>query len=204
VKHVRGGNLVDQDIISWSRVVDAIVRGDKFVRPTVRIGHTPLLLRRYGLAPVELIMSAAKIAKVRREHPEISLDIWHRLPALLADPLVVIPSMRRDGSLVVVLVVSDADGSPIIVPIACGIDGGPNAVLSMYGKESGQVWIRAQIKFARQEGIAVYEKKGSADSLPQPGSAEAIPWSPDLIPVDRSTEPRREILKLSVKVKLNP
>jgi hypothetical protein len=201
---MRGGNSIDQNIISWSRVVDSIVRGDKFVRPTVRLGHTPPLLRRYGLAPVELIMSAAKIAKVRREHPEISLAIWHRLPALLADPLVVIPSTRRDGSLVVVLVVSDTDGSPIIVPIACGRDGGPNAVLSVYGKDSGQVWVQAQIKYAQQDGIAVYEKKGPADSLPQPGSAEAIPWSPDLIPVDRSTEPRREILTLGSKVKPNP
>ena len=188
--------MIDQDIISWSRVVDAIVRGETLVRPSVKLGHTPPLLRRYGLAPVELIMSAAKIAKVRRDHPEISLDIWHSLPALLADPLAIVPSSRRDGSLVVVLVVADRDGSPVVVPIACGHDGGPNAVLSVYGKEAGFEWLWQQIRYARRDGFNVYEKKGSADSLPQPGSAEAIPWSPDLIPVDRSTEPNRDILSL--------
>jgi hypothetical protein len=132
------------------------------------------------------------------------LQTWHQLPHLLADPSAIFPSVRGDSTIVVVIAVLDRDGNPIIAPITPSSNGKENAVLSLYGKSgshqlSGHEWVASQIASARKEGYRVYEKSGSVDSKPKPESADAISWSPDLIPVDRSTEPKRQILKIREK-----
>jgi len=141
-------------------------------------------------------MTQGKVARCRREHPEVGRDIWHHLPALLMDPLAAVPSKRRDGSLVVVLVVTDSSGHPVVVPIAPGSDGSPNAVLSVYGKANGIDWLAKQIEYAKADGLPYYVKKDFVATMPQPGSAEAIPSSPGLIPADGTTKPKRNILSL--------
>lgn len=181
----------------WSRIVDGIVRGEGHHSSYVRICHTPKLLKDYGLAPVDLVISAGKIARVRREHPEVSLKIWHLLPNLLREPMAIFPSARRDGSIVVVLIIADVDGNPVIVPVVGGHDGGPNTVLTIYGKLAGLDWVSSEIAHARREGLAVYVGKDFTATLPQPGSAEAIPSSPGPIPADGTVKPRRLILTLS-------
>ena len=187
---------------SWCRNVDAIIRGAR--GRLVRLGVTPAILRRMGLSSTDLMMSAGKIATVRREHPEVTLEIWYSLLVLLSDPFAIFPSKRDDGSIVVAITILDVDGSPVVVPILPGEAGQPNIVLSIYGKfptqhQTGHQWIEKQIANAKREGKPYYLKNGSADSVPKPGSAEAIPSSPGSIPADGSTEPRRGILKLRKK-----
>jgi Phage MuF-C-terminal domain len=189
---------------SWTRAIDAIIRGESKNFRGVLLGRTPTILREFGLGPHDLEMSAAKIAKARKEHPEISLQIWYDLPALLQNPHAIFPSTRHDGTVIVVITVLDADGNPIIVPIVPSADRPRNVVLSVYGKIgnerlNGHQWIDNQITTAKREGKMVFEASGSADSEPKPESADAISWSPDPISVDRSTEPRRQILKLREK-----
>ncbi len=189
---------------SWTRAVDAIIRGDANHYESVRLGRTPRILRDFGLGAHDLEMTAGKIAKARKEHAEISLQIWHTLPALLQDPYAIFPSTRDDGTVIVVIAVLDLDGNPVIVPIIESKGRPRNVVLSVYGKAgsdrlNGHEWIANQIATAKREGKKVFEKSGSADSEPKPESADAISWSPDLISVDRSTEPKRQILKLREK-----
>ena len=149
-------------------------------------------------------MSAAKIAKARKDHPEVELATWYRLPELLIDPAAIFPSTREDGTIIVVIAVIDTDGNPIIVPVIANEAANGNAVLSVYGKQgngriSGHDWVTKQLRLARSEGRHTYEKGGSADSEPKPESANAISWSPDPISVDRSTEPKKQILTLRKK-----
>lgn len=189
---------------SWTRAIDAIIRGESKKFRGVLLGRTPKILRDYGLGPHDLEMSAAKIAKARKEHPEISLQIWYELPALLQNPHAIFPSTRNDGTVIIVIMVSDIDGNPIIVPIIPSADRLRNVVLSVYGKIgnkriNGHQWVANQIATAKREGQLVFERGGSADSEPKPESADAISWSPDPISVDRSTEPTRSILKLGEK-----
>ncbi len=186
---------------SWTRAIDAIIRGESDRFRSVRLGPTPELLKQFGLAPADLNMSAAKIAKARRDHPEVTLETWYALPQLLSAPAAIFPSTREDGSLIVVISVIDTDGNPIIVPIIPSDTSQGNIVLSLYGKAdserlTGHEWIALQLKNAKKDGLKVYEIVGSADSKPKPESADAISWSPDLISVDRSTEPKREILSI--------
>lgn len=180
----------------WARIVDAIIRGDGFSRPTVVLGPTPVILRSVGLAPADLVMTQGKIARCRREHPEVMLNIWHDLPALLSDPLAAVPSMRRDGSLVVMLFVIDAAGDPVVVAIQPGSDGSPNVVLSVYGKANGYEWLTRQITYARADGLPYYVRRDFAAAMPQPGSAEAIPSSSGPIPADGTAKPQRQILSI--------
>ena len=189
---------------SWIRAIDAIIRGESKKFRGVRLGRTPEILHAFGLGPHDLEMSAAKIAKARKEHPEISLQIWYDLPALLQNPLAIFPSTRNDGTVIIVVMVSDTDGNPIIVPIVPSAERPRNVVLSVYGKTgneriNGHQWVANQIATAKRDGQLVFEKSGSADSEPKPESADAISWSPDPISVDRSTEPKRLILKLREK-----
>lgn len=186
---------------SWARAVDAVLRGDARHYRAVRLGPVPPLLRKYGLGPADMSMSAAKIAKARRDHPQVSREVWHNLPDLLREPEAVFPSVRGDGTVIVVIAVTDRDGNPVIVPIIYDRRANRNAVLSIYGKDgtcrlNPVQWIEAQVNSAIKEGKPAFLKSGSVDSKPKPESADAISWSPDPISVDRSTEPKRKILSI--------
>ena len=190
------GKLRDDDLLSgWAAVVDKIVRGDKLNRPTVMVGPTPDLLREFGLSAASLSMTVAKVARCRRDHPEVPLAVWHELPGLLADPLAIFPSQRRDGSIVIVLVVQDRTGAPILVAATAG-DGSVNMILSVYGKDAGLPWVANELALARANGLPVYEKNGFAASLPQPPVAEATSSSHDLISSNGTAKPKRHILSL--------
>ncbi|MFM5894313.1 MAG: hypothetical protein ACKOQM_07770 [Novosphingobium sp.] len=186
---------------SWIRIVDAILSGERRTAPYVRLGRTPLLLRTYGLGPFDLVMRPGKIAKAAAEHPEIPRTIWHRLPVLLATPAAVLPSSRRDGTVVPVLVLDAFLDDPVLVPIFPDAAGAANVVLSIYEKTDGYRWINAEIARAQKEQLPLFVEKGFVATLPQPGSVseDTIPSSPGPIPADGTTKPEREILRLRRK-----
>ncbi len=188
----------DELIFGWSSAVDKVVRGERFRRPLLVLGPTPEILREHGLNSGSLAMMVAKLATCRREHPEVPLSVWRDLPALIANPLAVFPSARRDGSLVCLLVVQDRDGNPIIVVTTSG-QGQMNVILSVYGKHDGMAWVAREIARAKTEDYKVFEKMGFAASLPQPPAAEAASSSHGLIPSDGTTKPRRKLLSLREK-----
>jgi hypothetical protein len=109
--------------------------------------------------------------------------------------------VRRDGSIVLVLVVHDREGEPVIAIVIPDPVVQRNVVLSVYGKTNGFAWIRTQLRYARSEGLTVFESEGFAASVPKPGSAseDAIPSSSGPIPVDGTAKPVREILRLFTK-----
>ena len=178
----------------WPAVVDRIVRGDRPRQPLVVLGPTPVLLIGFGLNPGALTMSAEKLARCRREHPEVKLDVWHRLPQLIDDPLAVFPSARRDGSVVILLLEIDSDGNPVIA-VAVPDQGPLNVVLSVYGKHNGLAWAQAELARAVFDGLKIFERKDFAATLPQPPAVETASSSRGLIPVNGAAKPGREILK---------
>lgn len=186
---------------SWARNVDRIIRGEKPGR-LVRIGPTPEPLRKAGLPAGDLYMTAAKLARARREHPEVSLDILRALPALLRDPAAAFPSDRDDGSIVVAVEAQDADGNPVVVPMIASAEG-TNIVLSVYGKSEGAAWIERRLARAKREGSPYFEKAGSADAVPKsdPVSEETSSSSSAPIAAEGSAKPNRKILSLRPGVK---
>jgi Phage MuF-C-terminal domain len=188
-------------LVQWRRIVDQVTLGE-FRRRFITLCDTPGLLLQAGLVVGPLVISAAKLARCRREHPDVTTAIWHDLPVLLASPAAVFPSTRNDGSIVTALVVEDAMGNPVIVPIQPDAGAGHNAVLSVYGKDSGWAWVEAQLGQSAADGLFHFRKRGFAVSVPQPG--ENSPSSPGPIPADGTTKPTRNILTVRSAVKVPP
>ena len=186
---------------SWIRIFDRLVGGEHIRQQAVRIGPTPPILRKFGLLAGDLVITSGKIVKATRDHPQVQRSTWHRLPDLLGNPAVILPSAQRNGSIIVVLALQDAAGDPVLVPICADPDRGANVVLSIYGKEDGTAWLIREINEAKTKGLSVFVARGFAATLPQPGSAseETIPSSPDLIPVDGTAKPDRVVLSLRKK-----
>ncbi|HEY0149208.1 MAG TPA: hypothetical protein VGB70_09385 [Allosphingosinicella sp.] len=190
---------------AWRNALDKILRGDANKLRDVRLGATPNFIVAMGLDQVALVMTAGKIAKARREHPEVPLSTWHTLPALLEQPKAVFPSSKNDGSLIVVIDAEDALGNPIIVPVIADRTARRNVVLTLYGKSAtdrhtGDEWIKSQLEAAKRESKKIYVREGFADSEPKPKADDALS-SPGLIPVDGPAKPQRSILTLPSKVK---
>ena len=191
----------DPYLNSWIRIFDAIASGGVHRQPYVHLGRTPPFFRKFGLAPFDLVIVPGKIARAIREHPEVGSDVWHRLPGLLRSPVAILPSQRRDGSIITVLAVQDSAGDPVFVPITAAPDRAANLVLSVYGKQSGATWLAREIAQAKSDGLNVFVERSFAASLPQPGSVseDTIPSSPGPIPADGTAKPKREILHLRKK-----
>lgn len=191
------GGLHSAATDAWARNVDRIMRGERPGR-FVSVSRVTKLLRNMGLNAAEIVMSSAKIARVRVEHPELSLDILKALPRLLEQPEAIFPSDRRDGSLIIAVPAQDSNGDPVVVPITAA-PAGPNVVLSIYGKEQGLNWIRTRIADARKHGDPVYVREGFAGAVPKPDPAspkEASSSSPAPIAAERPAKPVRRILTL--------
>jgi Phage MuF-C-terminal domain len=187
-----------EPLFGWASAVDLVIRGEIPDRPIFIVGPSPARFAEFGLRTGALTFSVEKMARCRREHPEVPLAVWYDLPNLLREPLAIFPSMRRDGSYVVLLVVKDRDQHPVVVAVTSGRSN-INVVLSIYGKRNGYDWAAKQIAYARSEGLKVYEKLDFAASLPQPPVAETTSSSNGPIPIDGTAKPTRQILSISKK-----
>lgn len=183
----------------WARFVNQILDGRVYNQPYVRIGSTPKILQMYGLGPHDLTITSGKIVKVSREHPEITRAIWQALPSLLCDPVAVMPSQRRDGSIVPVLVCETEVASPIFVPIMPTTSS--NIVLSVYGRDDAAQWITREAGIASTDGSNFFIREDFAATMPKPGSdpIEPIPSSSGAIPANGTAKSAREILTIRKK-----
>ena len=99
----------NEPLFGWASAVNMVIRGEPPDRPSLIVGPTSSLLSSFGLGTGALTFSVDKIARCRRDHSEVPLDVWYDLPDLLNDPLAVFPSARRDRSIVVLLLVEDRE-----------------------------------------------------------------------------------------------
>jgi hypothetical protein len=185
----------DEPLFGWASAVNMVIRGERPDRPLLIVGPTPSALNSFGLGTGALTFSVDKIARCRREHPEVSLEVWHKLPELLNEPLAVFPSARRDGSIIVLLLVEDRGKNPIVVAVTSG-QGNLNVILSVYGKQNGFDWAKREIALAQADGLTIYKKRDFAASLPQPPVVNTTSSSHGLIPVDGTAKSERAILSI--------
>lgn len=193
--------MADDGLSGWARFVGEILDGRVYGQPYVRIGLTPLILQQNGFGPHNLIITPGKIVRIVKDHPEITRKILRDLPNSLRNPVAILPSARRDGTLISVLVLESDCPDPILVPIFPAPDRASNIVMSVYAKPQGMIWIEREIEQATRDKVPFYARKGFAATLPKPGSAseDTIPSSPGPIPADGTTKPERRILRLREK-----
>lgn len=190
---------------AWRRVVDKIIRGERPNRDYLEVAATPAILTQLGFSSRRIVMTPGKLARCKREHPEVTLAEIYRLPELIGNPVAAFPSRRDDGSFVLLLIVQGTQGQPIIAAILPGEGVAPNVILSVYGKEAGLPWVWQQIDAAEKAQRQIWMKRDFAATQPQPGSAfDASPSPSGLIPASGATKPKRDILTMPSKVKDSP
>ena len=194
---------VDGPDTPWRRVVDKIIRGERPKRDYLDVATTPSLLVELGFSSGPIVITPGKLARCRREHPEVTLVELYRLPNFLHDPIAVFPSRRDDGSQILLLIIEGASGQPIIAAALPGQGDAPNVILSIYGKNAGMNWVWQQIAAAERDNSQCWVRKDFAATQPQPGpgSNDPSPSPSGPIPASGATKPTREILTIGEKVK---
>lgn len=113
-------------------------------RRMLLIGNTPKVLQRLGAGKLQFYINAGKIAKIRHEHPEITLDILRKIPEELHVPVAVMRSSSRStnpNGFVVLTSIQDENTKPVIAAVHVDVfkvDRDINEVASIYGKRDAE------------------------------------------------------------------
>ena len=111
------------------------------------IGVASKVLQGIGIEEREIILDSKKVARIKRKHAEMTDDMIKKLPALVADPIVVMKSQNKEGRIVLAGELEDADGNPIIAVLELHPKDKRNLELdeiklvSAYGKEDFQEFL---------------------------------------------------------------
>ena len=79
-----------------------------------------------------------KLSTIRKEHPEMTIDVFKQMPRALTDPIMIVDSMTTAGRIVVALELKDKSGINVVVPFELDTMKGltrANIITSAYGKE---------------------------------------------------------------------
>lgn len=79
---------------------------------------TPAVLREMGVKDARIELPTRYLLAIRQKHPDVPLAVFENLPALLADPLLSMPS--REGGIDVVIDAVSESGAPLVVGVRDG------------------------------------------------------------------------------------
>ncbi|QTD44551.1 PLxRFG domain-containing protein [Ottowia testudinis] len=91
---------------------------------------TPAVMRAMGAKSHSLVLPRTYLRAIRDKHADVPAEVFQNLPALLADPLFIIP--HRDGGLRVFVESQTARGEPIAVGVSVGQDGRIHTVTPLH------------------------------------------------------------------------
>ena len=132
------------------------------------VARTPERLKHLGessLPDSDIVMNSSKIrVNQTKFHKAMTKDIMKQLPAMLADPIMVMESRTQENRIVVVGELNDADGNPVVAVLS--LDTETNKVsglrtipmINAYGKDKS----KAQTLF--KESKYLYLDKNRADA----------------------------------------
>lgn len=101
---------------------------------------TPAVLRVMGAKAANLTLPRTYLRAIQEKHPDVPRAVFSELPALLADPLFIIP--RKDGGLRVFVDATTAKGEPIFAGISIDDSGRINTVSPLHdwnGKTGSEI-----------------------------------------------------------------
>lgn len=101
---------------------------------------TPAVLRVMGAKAANLTLPRTYLKAIQKTHPDVPRSVFSELPALLADPLFIIP--RKDGGLRVFVDAATAKGEPIFAGISIDDSGRINTVSPLHdwnGKTGSEI-----------------------------------------------------------------
>lgn len=163
--------IFDLDAV-FSEQVDAVLSGADTTSTHIKVCNTPKILRDVGLPNLPILMTAKHMKSVTQDSGTESMNyhgldakIVKRLPEQLADPVMIMDSLTRDDSVVVLTELADKKDNPIISAIK--IDGfghqdgkiiSANILTSVYGKDDFESFLKRNID---AESILFWSKEKS-------------------------------------------
>lgn len=144
---------LQRDMADWGRQVDAAHEGTLHPRQVLTVGQTPHVLQKLGAPDLAMTMTQNVLRKIgeggKHELPEALI---RRLPALLAEPVMVFRSATQANSLVALLETTHG-GMPVVAAVHLDVEQGSvniNAIASVHGRSGGLGWVAGEIRAGRR------------------------------------------------------
>ena len=161
-------------VARWQKSLADVRSGALQGGATLQLGRVSAPYRALGFKGV-IRIHAGKLRKILPKHASLPREVMERLPAYLADPLLVVPGQANDGRTLVVLNAPDKTGSPIFGAVEKDPDGGNNTLFTLFAADNdgyGRT-IRA-VDGALKRGENVYSREGFAGSASMAEAVEAF------------------------------
>ena len=163
----------------------------------IKLGKTPEILKKYGMIEGEMLMPQGVVPKVaypaeyrqalakgtdmsenqikKIQGHDLGFEPIRQLPKKLKDPVAILKSDTRDGSIIVLTDMVDKYGQPVIVPVRVDQNGyseSSSVIPSMYGKKRFAEFMKNQ-----QGNILYWNKKKNLQHFPGNGVQFPEPYS---------------------------
>ena len=168
------------DGVSFAAQVDAVLSGADTSSTHLKVMTTPLLLRQAGARNLPVLMTAKHLKSIVQEsgtehmnYHGLGADLVKRLPELLSDPVMIMDSLTRDDSVVMLTATTDKQQRPVIA--ALKFDGSgymdnleieANIITSVYGKDNFNNFIANN---AKENAVIYWNKEKSQELTKIPG-----------------------------------
>lgn len=167
--------------ISFSTQIDEVLSGKDTISTHLKVMETPLILRQLGAKNLPVLMTAKHLKSIIADsgndtsvnYHGLDVDIVKRLPELIADPIMVMDSLTRDDSVVVLTSTTDSENRPVIAAIKFDGHGNlndieieANILTSTYGKDNFNDFLQRNID---ANTILYWDKEKSQELIKTPG-----------------------------------
>ncbi len=161
---------------TFAEQVDAVLSGaDMNISHLEVLKVTPPLLRMVGVPNLPILMTARHVRTITQDsgtdsanYHGLGVELIKRLPELISDPVMIMDSLTKDDSIVVVTQTVDKENRPVIGAIRLGgkgylnsIEMDANILSSAYGREGFQSFIDRNIA----QGKVLYVDKEKSQEL---------------------------------------
>ena len=165
----------------------------------IKLGKTPEILKKYGMIEGEMLMPQGVVPKVaypaeyrqalakgtgmsenqikKIQGHDLGFEPIRQLPKKLKDPVAILKSDTRDGSIIVLTDMVDKYGQPVIVPVRVDQNGYSefsSVIPSMYGRKGFTEFMEKQ---GKKENILYWNKKKNLQHFPGNGVQFPEPYS---------------------------
>ena len=166
--------------VSFGEQVDAVLNGADTTSTHLKVMETPKILQDVGLPDLPILMTARHLRSIVQDNGNdkmnyhgLGVETVKELPDKLANPIMILDSLTRDDSIVVVTESVDKENRPIIAAIMLEGKGyygdeeiSANILTSTYGKDYFGNFIERNIS---AENVLYVNKEKSQELFKIPG-----------------------------------
>lgn len=166
--------VFDADAV-FSEQVDAVLSGADTTNTHIMVSKTPKILRDVGLPNLPILMTAKHLKSITQNsgtdnmnYHGLGVKAVKKLPEMIADPVMIMDSLTRDDSIVVLTEIADKENRPVIAAIKMNGKGyqegnriDANILTSVYGRNNFNDFIKRNV----EAGTVIYWSKEKSQEL---------------------------------------